>query len=166
MSQHFSALHNGQTEVKVQMSEFTFEDRVLPSGRSSWLSYRQLWLFALRHFPVMDGQSPRRDKTKQSTLHEGRQPRRWYELCSLASENGYRRIRRLYRDRTAADAKAIEDWVRNILPSKYYAIDPERMRQILLLNCHLLGDVPYNKRGLVAPNLTSDDEGCGSDFSD
>ncbi len=55
-----------------------------------FVSYRQLWLFALRHFPVMDGQSPRRDKTKQSALHEGRQPRRWYELWSLASENGYR----------------------------------------------------------------------------
>jgi len=166
LSQHFSALHSGQTKVKVQTSEFTFEDRTLPSGRSSWLSYRQLWLFALRHFPVMDGQSPRRDKTKQSTLHKGRQPRRWYELWSLASENGYRRIRRLYRDRTAADAEAIEDCVRNILPSKYYTIDSDRMRQILLLNCQLLGDVPYVKRGLVAPELTSDHEGCGSDISD
>ena len=56
--------------------------------------------------------------------------------------------------------------MRNILPSKYYAIDPDRMRQIFLLNYHLLGDVPYNKRGLVAPELTSDDEGCGSDISD
>lgn len=47
-------------------------DECSPSGRSSWLSYRQLWLFALRHFPVMDGQSPRRDKTKQSALRKGR----------------------------------------------------------------------------------------------
>lgn len=166
MSQHFSALHSGQTKVKVQMSEYTFEDRTSPSGRSSWLSYRQLWLFALRHFPVMDGQSPRRDKTKQSALHEGRQPRRWYEFWSLASENGYRRIRCLYRDRTAADAKAIEDCVRNILPSKYYAINPDRMRQIVLLNCQLFSDVPYVKKELVAPVLTSDYEGCGSDISD
>jgi len=166
MTQHFSALHNGQTKVRVQMSEYTFEDQTSPSGRSSWLSYRQLWLFALRHFPVMDGQSPRRDKTKQSALHEGRQPRRWYELWSLASENGYRRIRRLYRDRTAADAKTIEDCVRNILPSKYYAINPDRMRQIVLLNCQLFSDVPYVKEELIAPALTSDCEGCGSDISD
>ena len=166
MSQYFSALHSGQTKVKVQISEFTFEDQMLPSGRSLWLSYRQLWLFALRHFPVMDGQLPRRDNTKESALHEGRQPRRWYELCSLASENGYRQIRRLYRDRTAADAKAIEDCVQNILPSKYYAINPDRIRQILLLNGQLLGDVPYAERGLAAPELTSDHEGCGSDISD
>ncbi len=166
MSQHFGALHSGQTKVRVQTSESTFEDRTLPPGRSSWLSYRQLWLFALRHFPVMDGQSPRRDKAKQSTLHAGRQPRRWYELCSLASENGYRRIRRLYRDRKAADAKAIEDCVRNILPSKYYAIDANRMRQIVQLNCQLLGDVPYVETGRVTPALTSDHDDCGSNISD
>lgn len=156
MFQYFSALHSGQTKVKVQTSEYTFEDRTSPSGRSSWLSYRQFWLFALRHFPVMDGQSPRIDKTKQNALHEGRQPLRWYELWSLASENGYRRIRCLYRDRTAADAKAIEDCVRN----------PDRMRQIVLLNCQLFSDVPYDKKELVAPVLTSDYEGCGSDISD
>ena len=75
MSQYFSALHSGQTKAKVQTSEFTFEYQILPSSRSLWLSYRQLWLFALRHFPVMDGQLPRRDNTKESTLHVKR--RRW-----------------------------------------------------------------------------------------
>ena len=166
MSQHFSALHSGQTKVKVQTSEFTYEDRTSSSDGSSWLSYRQLWLFALRHFPSMDGQLPRRDMAQQSILHAGRQQRRWYELCSLASENGYRRMRRLYRDRKAADAEAIEDCVRNILPSKYYAIDSERMRQIVQVNCQLLGDVPYVERRAVAPELTADHEGCGSNISD
>lgn len=166
MSQHFSALHGGQVKVKVQTSEFTFEDRTSSSGRSSWLSYRQLWLFALRHFPVMDGQSPRRVRAKQSTLPPGRQPRRWCELSSLASENGYRRIRRMYRDRKEADAKVIEDCVRSILPSKYYAIDSERMRQIVQLNCQLLSDVPYLERVTVAPELTSDHDDCGSHISD
>ena len=56
--------------------------------------------------------------------------------------------------------------MRNILPSKYYAIDSDRMRQILLLNCQLLGDVPYIKKGLAAPELTSDHESCGSEISD
>ena len=74
-----------------------------------------------------------------------------------------------WRQRTATDESVVctaIGRVRNILPSKYYAIDSNRMRQILLLNCQLLGDVPYNKRGLAAPKLTSDDEGCGSDIFD
>ena len=40
------------------------------------------------------------------------------------------------------------------------------MRQILLLNCQLLGDVPYIERGLVIPELTSDYDGYRSDISD
>ena len=35
MSQHFSALHSGQTKVKMQTSEFTYEDRTSsPDGSS------------------------------------------------------------------------------------------------------------------------------------
>lgn len=58
MSQHFNALHGGQVKVKVQTSEFTFEDRTSSSGRSSWLSYRQLWLFALVTFPSWTASRP------------------------------------------------------------------------------------------------------------
>jgi len=36
----------------------------------------------------------------------------------------------------------------------------------VLLNCQLFSDVPYVKNELVAPVLTSDYEGCGSDISD
>ena len=56
--------------------------------------------------------------------------------------------------------------MRNILPSKYYAITLDRIHQILLLNGQLLGDVPYAERGLAAPELASDHKDCGSDISD
>ena len=75
-------------------------------------------------------------------------------------------MRCLYRDRKAADAEAIEECVRNILPSKYYAIDSKRMRQIVQVNCQLFGDVPYVERRAVAPELTADYEGCGPNISD
>ncbi len=34
ISQQFRARHNGQASMKVQISEFVFEDRILPSGDS------------------------------------------------------------------------------------------------------------------------------------
>ena len=61
ISRQLCALHNKQANMKVQTNEFTSKDRTSPSGDSFWLSYRQLFLFALRHFPEMDGQSPRKD---------------------------------------------------------------------------------------------------------
>ena len=166
MLQQFRALHNGQANMKVQTSEFTSEDRTLLSGNSFSLSYRQVFLFSLRHFPAMDGQAPRKDVAKQSSPHPGIQQRWWHELSSLASESGYRGLRRKYPDRKAADAKAIEDYVRSILPSKYYQIDSARMRRIVQLNCQLMSDVPYAERMRVVPELTSDHDGCGSDISD
>ena len=165
ISQQFRALHNGQADMKVQTSEFTYEDRTAASGDSFPLSYRQLFLFTLRHFPAMDGQAPRKDVAKQSSLNSGIQQRWWHELSSLALESGYRGLRRKYQDRKAADAKAIEDCVRSILPSKYYQIDSAHMRRIVQLNCQLIGDVPYSERPKVFPELTSDDDDCGSDIS-
>jgi hypothetical protein len=166
ISQQFRARHNGQASMKVQISEFVFEDRILPSGDSYWSSYRQVWLAALRHFPVMDGQAPRKDTAQQSSSDSGIEQRWWHELSSLASESGYRGLRRKYSDRKAADAKTIEDCVRTILPLKYYQIDSDRMRRIVQLNCQLIGDVPYVERMKVTPKLTSDHDDCGSDISD
>jgi Protein of unknown function (DUF3723) len=74
LSQHFQALRNDQLNVKVQTSEFVFEERELSSSsHASWLTYRQLWLLALRHFPVMDGQAPRKDIGKHNTWQSGLQ---------------------------------------------------------------------------------------------
>lgn len=55
--------------------------------------------------------------------------------------------------------------MRNILPFKYYAIDANRMRQIVQLNCQLLNDVSYVERGRVTPALTSDYDDCESNIS-
>ena len=125
--QQFRALHNGQANMKVQISEFTFEDRTSSSGDAFWLSYRRIFLFSLRHFLAMNGQAPRKDAAKQSSPHPIIQQRWWHELSSLASESGYSGLRWKYSDRRAADAKAIEGCVRSILPSKYYQIDTERI---------------------------------------
>ena len=165
MSQQFHALHNGQANTRVQTSEFTYDDRTMSSGDSFPLSYRQLFLFTLRHFPAMDGQAPRKDVAKQSSPNSGIQQRWWHELSSLAMESGYRGLRRKYQDRKAADAKAIEDCVRSILPAKYYQIDSEHMRRIVQVNCQLIRDVPYSERPKVDPELTSDQDDCGSDIS-
>ena len=165
ISQQFRALHNGQANMKVQTSEFTFEDRTLPSGDSFWLSYRQIFLFSLRHFPVMDRQAPRKDLAKESSPRSGIQHRWWHELSSLASESGYQGLRRKYQDRKAADARSIEDCVRSILPSKYYQIDSAHMHRIVQLNCQLIGDVPHADKVRVVPELSSDHDDCGSDIS-
>ena len=166
LSEHYAALHSGQRNARVQTAEFTFEDRTLSVPPVSWLAYRMLWLCTLRHFPVMDGQAPRRDIGKRNSWQPGLQSRWWVELSALAQDNGYRRIRRLFRDRKAADVSMIEDCVRRILPSNYYVIDQGLMRRKAELIYEIIGDIPRVETVKGKPELTSDHENCRPDIAD
>jgi hypothetical protein len=166
LSQYFNALHSGQPNVKVQITEFTLEDRTLSGSHASWLLYRMLWLFTLRHFPVMDGQAPRKDIGKQNTWRPGLEFRWWVELSALALNNGYRRIRQLYRDRKAADISVIEECVQRILPSNYYKVDQELMRRKVKLINEIIGDIARVEAVITTPELTSAYDNCRPDISD
>jgi hypothetical protein len=165
LSQYFKGLHNGQPNIKVQTTNITFETRISTSSYASWVAYRVLWLFVLRHFPRMDGQAPRKDIGKIDTWKPGLQPQRWVELSALALENGYRRIRKLYRDRKAADSAKIDDCVELIRPS----MEQERRRRTVQLIYQIIGDPedPEDPEGVTtAPKLSSDHENIRPDLSD
>jgi hypothetical protein len=162
LSQYFNALHNGQPNVKVQTTESTFDDRTFSSSYASWVAYRVLWLLALRHFPEMDGQAPRKDIGKRVTRKPGLQPQWWIELSALALGNGYRRIRKLYRDRKAADSSEIEDCVRRIRP----LMEQEVRRRKVQLIYQIIGDLECGETMTAAPELTSDHENGRPDISD
>ncbi len=166
MSQHFNALHSEQMKMKMQMSEYIFKNWTLSFNHSSWLLYCQLWLFALHHFLVMNDQSSWRNKMKQSALHEEWQLQWWYELWSLMSKNNYRRIHCLYRDHKVMNIKTIKNCMQNILSFKYYVINLNWMRQIMLLNCQLFSDVLYVKKELITSTLISNYESCESNIFD
>jgi hypothetical protein len=168
LSQYFKTLHNGQAKAIVQTAEFTPDDRTLTGLDASWVSYRVLWLFALRHWPVMDGhQTPRKDIGKPNTWESGLQLRWWVELFKLAADNGYRRMRQVYRDYKTADFSVIEECVRRILPSNYYKIDQELMRRKVRLIYEIISDDnEYLEPIVINPELTSDRNNYSSDILD
>lgn len=166
LSQYFNALHSGQPNVKVQTTEFSLEDRTFSGSHASWVAYRVLWLLTLRHFPVMDGQAPRKDIGKQNTWQPGLQYQWWVELSALAIDNGYKRIRLLYRDHKAADISIIEDCVRRLRPSNYYKIDQELIRRKVQLIYQIIGDIAHLETVTTAPELTSDHGNGRLDISD
>jgi len=163
LAQSFRGLHNGQRHAKVQTTDYTSENRTYSSGsHASWVAYRVLWLLALRHFPQMDGQAPRKDVGKCSMRKPDLQPQWWIELSALALGNGYRRIRKLYRDRKAADSCEIEDCVRRIRPSMEQGL---RRRKVQLIY-QIIGDPEFPEPVMTAPELTSDHDNCRPELSD
>jgi len=184
LAQAFRALHNGQARLKEQTGAFSYRHRDLPTGSEvEWLSYRQLWLFPLRHFPA-----PRKDSAKWKRLshvtgkrkRDNDRPnfdqsetvrsgfrRQWLrELALLASANGYRRIQQADHEPGSADAIMAKDFLLNVRPPKYYQLRSDRLRQKVQLICQALEDIEQVEPETRHPEVTSDYDDCGSDIED
>lgn len=115
----------------------------------------------------MDGQAPRKDIGKQNTWQPGLQYQWSVDLSTLAIDNGYRRIRRLYRDhKAAADISIIEDYVRRLRPSNYYKINHELIKRKVKLIYKLIGDIVYAEIVTNIPELTLNHENRRPDILD
>ena len=125
--QQFCTLHNKQVNMKIQISEFIFENWMLSFSNSFWLLYWQIFLFSLCHFSVMGSQTLQKDTVRQSSLHSEIQQWWWYKLSSLTLESRYSELHQKYWAYETADVKAIKNCVYNILSSKYYWINVTHM---------------------------------------
>jgi len=184
LAQAFQALHNRQARLKEQTGTFLYRHRTLSTGSEvEWLSYRQLWLFPLRHFPT-----PRKDSGKWKRVSDviGKRKRdddrqgvhsseaassgfrrQWLrELASLASANGYRRIQQADLEPGSADAIMAKDFLLNARPPKYYQFRSDRLHQKVQLICQMLEDIEQVEAETRHPEVTSDYDDCGSDIED
>ena len=165
IAQAFESLHNGQTGLKLQLQEFSFEHSIQPSvARAQWIAYRQLWSLCLRHFPWMIGQAPRKDARRPKPQRPKIQPRWWYELASLASENGFQRIRQHYPNLQNVDAEIVEDFLRETRPPEFYRIEPMDLHDNIQAICAILQGIRQSPTTTKIPELTSDYDDCGWDI--
>ena len=166
IAQAFESLHNGQPGLKLQQQEFSFENSIQSSGSlAQWKAYRQLWCLALRQFPWMIGQAPRKDARKPMPKRPKIQPRWWYELASLASETGFQRICQPYPNLQNVDAEMAEDFLREARPPDFYSIEPVDLHHKVQAICAVLQGIRPNTSAMKFPELTSDHDDCGSDIS-
>ena len=179
LAQAFRALHNGQTKVKEQTSAFSYRWKNLPTrSEAECLSYRQLWLIPLRHYPTpkKDGAkwkggkvTGKRKRNEESREIETTKPvghglgQQWQcQLASLASTNGYQQIKHT----GSADADAAKDFLLKVRPPRYYNLEGSRMGQKMQLIRHVLDDIEAIKTQTACPEMTSDYDDCGSDIED
>ena len=73
----FLDLHNNQKHWTKETAEGGFgrpecsqRQDEMSGDLAHWKAYRQLWIFALRHFPEMTGHSPRKDVSKPKPAHQ------------------------------------------------------------------------------------------------
>lgn len=119
INQAFERLHNGQRELKLQMAED--ESYIQYQDAASHLkAYRQLWLFAMRHFPQMIGHQPRKDGKAKTTTTKTKafSPEYiwWHGIAELATACGYNDVTQPFANAVDADVMMAEDFVRRVRP--------------------------------------------------
>lgn len=87
--------------------------------RAHWNAYRQLWLFAMRHFPEMTGHPPRKDISKLKPLFLNFEKLWWYAIARLADLCGYKSVQTPYRTADEAEMEMTKIFLASIRPAPF-----------------------------------------------
>ena len=107
--------------------------------------YRQLWLFAWRHFPELSTLLPRRDLGKPKPPARESNEQCWSKLAKKAQDSGFRTdsiTKLLSQEPDEAMAKAFLNRVR---PQEFHSLAPIERKSIIDGICKLLKDVEDNE---------------------
>ena len=143
--------HNGSDTVHVQQSTMEVTMRQKSEEKAVEYGYRQLWLYAWRHFPELSGMMPRKDIGRPKPQVQASNERCKYELADLAQTLGFR---------TAAisdllggdpDSRMIRDFLRAIRPMVVDQISDAIVEEV----CRLVQRIPH--RSTAAVTRSEDD---------
>lgn len=124
LHQELNQLHNGQRSWIVQRGENKFIHRDEESSDVvQHNAYRQLWLYAIRHFPEMICQPLRKDPSGPKPPTPGLELVWWYNFTKLAIDCGYTGVNQTYSRSEEADAKMLEIFMERVRPSQLWPYD-------------------------------------------
>jgi Protein of unknown function (DUF3723) len=158
--------------MPVQQSEQTYASVHVARARvGGWLAYRQLWLFAMRHFPDLTDTLPRKDLGKPKPTQEGKRSSGIrFQLADLAHRLGYdsdqiHALRGEDPDRTMA-----RRFLTQIRPTELYDFSDEDRAGLVEHICEEVRRRSSVIRNQIFPTYTTDEEGqskshrCGRPF--
>lgn len=171
LHQRFYQLHNGKKVFKAQLAEQRFQDNVENSSEvAHWKAYRQLWLYAMRHFPEMIGHTLRTEISKPKIKLPGLEYGWWYGITELAKINGYQSIQERFSSEADADMQMTKNFLHRVRPSSVFqihSVDFDRtLRQIVnLLQEGYNPGMPDGQSGKSGLSSLDTNHRCGIPFS-
>jgi hypothetical protein len=130
MFQHFSSTNQAPREVVIQYTELDFSTYPGSEDDQFRFGYRQLYLFALRHFPQMVRECPKKETDQPRPNLEEPDQVTWHRFAVLADQLGFssKAIREL-KDNDPYTAEARNYFL------KRYPLESYTLDQQLLENC-------------------------------
>ena len=141
LHQNLQRLHNGQKTFFIQMTEgYNEEINEISAESVHWKVYRQLWLYAMRHFPEMTGHPPRTENAKSKMKLPGSEYSWWYGIAELAKRCGYQGLQVPYSSEADADEQMTRDFLLRVRPSSLYTFNNSNLDQTLGQIMAILGE--------------------------
>ncbi len=150
--------HTGLSKFQVQHNEHVFLEREESVRKCIWIAYRQIWLFAMRHFPDMIGICPRKDDGKpKPTVHRPDEIL-WHKIAQLAGRGGFQTSKIAEYIRRSPFQKMASEFLGQCRPSEYYNISTAVLDRAVGSIVSILQDIEPRVLRFKMPPLTSDYE--------
>lgn len=117
----FQTLYNGQRRIQIQTDENNYEHRLEASAeRAEWKAYRQLWLYAMRHFNELTSRAPRQDHQGKKLSNLREELIWWSNLFKLAKSSGYTDVHSHFPTISEADEEMSVGFLQRVRPATMY----------------------------------------------
>jgi hypothetical protein len=170
IEQQFSGANQTPGAVVMQDTETVFNVCEGSATDQIEFGYRQLYLFALRHFPRMIGECPKKEKDRPKPTIEEPDPVTWYRFALLADQLGF--DSEVIRQLKADDPYKVE--ARNFLlkhnPPELYTYDQQLFEECVEQMARTRAAVVEKDRQHIKPPVVVDGPGeplprrCGRFF--
>ncbi|KAH6704267.1 hypothetical protein BKA61DRAFT_493502 [Leptodontidium sp. MPI-SDFR-AT-0119] len=170
MKQQFSGTNQTPGEIVTQDTETMFSTRAGSVTDQFEFGYRQLYLFALRHFARMIGECAKKEKDRPKPMIEEPDPVTWHRFALLADRLGFDSeiIRKLITDDPFR--AEVRNFVLKHNPPERYDVDPELFEKCVEHLARVRTEVVEKPRQYITPPSVVDGPGeslprrCGRFF--
>ena len=171
--QAFVKRHNGQRDALLQTSELASTSVTMPIMDCVDVAYKQLWLFAMRHFPSMSGVQPRKDNGKRNRTLAGAEGDWWHNFAGLAFTNGFQSKEIDLLRAENPDERLAREFLLKARPRESYYVNESAFNEDIRHICRMLSAAKPKSDQPSIPELSSDyhraldrSERCGRPFAD
>jgi len=152
----FGKNHTGLSQCQVQLDEHAVSEHRGSVRECIWIAYRQIWLFAMRHFPDMIGICPRKDDGKPKPTVHRPDENLWHKIAELAGNCGFQTSAIAEYTRRNPFQKMASEFLRQCRPPEYYDISTAALNTAVGLIVRILQGIEPRVIDFKLPPLTSD----------
>ncbi|OXV09096.1 hypothetical protein Egran_03142 [Elaphomyces granulatus] len=154
----YTGANQVQGQIRIQVKENSFHQRQDTQAMNRQLAYRQLFLAAMRDFPILSNLDPLWDSRKEKPTVEGSDKERWYSLATLAFELGFetdsiKNIKEL--GAVTPEEKMARDLLLQLRPPERYIIDEVQINTLARYIAEHIGDIAVPRQSSREPEFTT-----------